>query len=181
MLVSQTIQLRAIEEEDLLQIVQWRNLPEVNAYFYEFEPLSLTMQERWFSKFLGSTDKMWIVETIDEKKLLGTVSIYNIDMRSRKAEWGRLYLVGDVRSKGYGKEVSQLIYDYCFNHLNLNKLSCEVFADNVSVVEMHKKVGNKVEGTLRQHVYRFGKYQDIVRLSILKEEWLENNPNKDNN
>jgi RimJ/RimL family protein N-acetyltransferase len=114
---------------------------------------------------------MWIVETLVDRIPLGTVSIYNIDLRSSKAEWGRLYLVGDVRGKGYGKEISSLIYDYCFNHLNLNKLSCEVFANNTNVVELHKKAGNKVEGILRQHIYRFGKYHDIVRMSMLREDW----------
>ena len=66
-----------------------------------------------------------------------------------------------------------MIYDYSFNHLNLNKLSCEVYSFNSHVVSMHEKLGATIEGTFKEHVFRKGEYQDVIRMSILKKKYLE--------
>ena len=173
MLIGKSVYLRAMESDDIKLIVKWRNDPEVNKHFYEYAPLSHDQQADWWVKQRGRDDQFnWMICANEDKAPLGTVSIYDIDLRNRKAEWGRFYLVGDVRGKGYGRDVENLIHEYVFNHLNLNKLYCEVFADNAIVVNLHKKFGYKQDGLLRQHVFRHGEYNDVVALSLLKEEWV---------
>jgi len=174
MIQGKNIYFRAIEESDFEFIVKARNLEDVNKYFYEHEPLSIRMQKNWYENYLKNTshDKLFVICDNDHNPI-GTVGIYHIDWRSRKAEWGRLFLVGDIRGKGYGSELEKLVYDYVFNHLNLNKLYCEVFTDNEKVVNMHLKFGNIIEGTFKQHVYRFGEYKDVVRMCILRDTYYE--------
>ena len=36
---------------------------------------------------------------------------------------------------------------------------------------MYEKLGYKLEGTLRQEIYRDGVYHDQLAMGILKEEW----------
>ena len=172
-LLSTNLIFRAIEEKDLQLIVQWRNNPDNNYYFYEHEPLSLSMQKIWYDKYLKSidTDKIFIIDEISTSETIGMVSVYHIDYRSKKAEWGRLLLVEKARGKGYGKEIEKTIYSYVFNYLNLNKLFCEIYSFNTPVINLHEKMGCKVDGILRQHIYRHGKYQDVTTMSILKEEY----------
>lgn len=179
MIIGKNLIFRAIERDDLKQIVEWRNLNDVNKYFFEHEPLSLSMQEIWFNKYLNNinNEKVWIVQEVESIKSIGTVGVYNIDYRSRNCEWGRLFLVGDFRGKGYGKEIEKMVYRYVFEHLNMNKLMCEVYSDNVNVVEMHKKFGSKIEGILKQHIYRDGNYKDVTIMSILREDYLLNKQN----
>lgn len=173
-IIGKNIIFRAIEEKDLPLMVQWRNNPDVNYYFYEHEPLSMPMQKKWFDNYLQhiNTDKIFIIDEIASGNTIGMVSIYHIDWRNRKAEWGRLMLVGDIRGKGYGKEIEIMIYTYVFEHLNLNKLCCEVYAFNDKVVSTHEKMGSKIEGILRKHIFRHGEYQDIVVMGILREDYL---------
>ncbi len=72
-----------------------------------------------------------------------------------------------------GRGIECNIYDHVFFKLALNKLSCEVLSFNQKVVDIHKHFGSKVEGLLRQHIYKEGKFLDVVRMAILKEEWKE--------
>jgi UDP-4-amino-4,6-dideoxy-N-acetyl-beta-L-altrosamine N-acetyltransferase len=175
MLIGKNLGFRAIEKSDLKMIVDWRNMKDVYSFFYEYEPLSLPMQERWFEKYLNniSNEKVFIVKEISSGNDIGCVGFYNIDNRSRKCEWGRLFLVGDHRGKGYGKEIEKMSYRYVFDHLNMNKLSCEVFESNKKVIEMHLSFGSEIEGVLKSHIYKDGAYIDVVRMAILKDKYLE--------
>ncbi|MDG9925375.1 MULTISPECIES: UDP-4-amino-4,6-dideoxy-N-acetyl-beta-L-altrosamine N-acetyltransferase [unclassified Pseudomonas] len=175
MLISKRIRLRAIEEADLCIMAEWRSNPEVYEYFYEYLPISTRQQKNWYEKQLQDSSEInFIVSRADDNKAIGTVSIYHIDRRNRKAEWGRL-IIGDkeMRSGGYGAEIEALILQYSFEHLNLHKLYCEVLVDNSSVVELHKKFGFKQEGILRDHAFKAGTYADVAVLSMLDEEYLE--------
>lgn len=174
MIVGKRIRLRAIELEDLPLMVRWRNDPEIYQHFCEQEPLSLVMQQRWFETFLQRTDeKLWIVETIEDSEPIGTVGLVHIDWRNRKAEWGRLLIYPEkYRHGGCGSEIESLILRYVFDHMNLNRLYCEVFADNEKVVTLHKRFGFKEEGRFRQHIFKNGQYRDVVYLALLREEYL---------
>ena len=55
--------------------------------------------------------------------------------------------------------------------MKLNKLCCEVFCSNETVIKIHEKFGSKIEGTLRKQILKNGKYFDIVTMGILQDEW----------
>jgi UDP-4-amino-4,6-dideoxy-N-acetyl-beta-L-altrosamine N-acetyltransferase len=172
-IVGKKVQLRAIEIEDLPLLVMWRNDPQTYQHFFEHEPLSLVMQERWFQSYLSRPDeKLWIIEKTDDRQPIGTIGLVRIDWRNRKAEWGRLFVYpGSERGKGYGTEALALTIRYAFDHLNLNKLYCEVYSDNERAVRLYERVGFIKEGLLRQHVYRDGAYRDALYLSLLRPEY----------
>ncbi|MDI6787718.1 MAG: UDP-4-amino-4,6-dideoxy-N-acetyl-beta-L-altrosamine N-acetyltransferase [Planctomycetota bacterium] len=175
MLVGKRIRLRAVEEKDLPKIVEWRNKPEIYQYFYEYEPLSNAQQKIWFEKFLkNESEKYFIIETT-AGKAIGTVGLTHIDWRNRKCEWGR-FLIGEKKhqGKGYGKEAVALILKYVFEHLNMHKLYCDLFASNQKVISLYKSSGFEIEGTLRKHVFKNGDYQDVVMMGMLKEEYIKN-------
>ena len=175
MLIGKRIRLRAIERDDLPLMVTWRNDVKNYQHFFEHEPLSLVMQEQWFDSFLKRDDeKLWIIETDEKSKPIGTVGIAHIDWRSRKAEWGRLLIHPEkYRHGGYGSEIESIVLRYVFEHMNLHKLYCEVFAENENVIKLHKKFGFLEEGRFRQHVFKNGQYRDVVFLALLKESYLK--------
>lgn len=173
MILGKKLRLRAIEHSDLPLLVQWRNDPEIYNNFYEHEPLSLAMQQKWFEKYLQRSDeKFWIVETIDELRPIGTIALVDIDLRNRKAEIGRVLVASkEDRKNGFGRELLHLASRYSFNHLNLNRIYLEVFSDNVAAVEFYKKFGFTWEGCFRSHIYSQGSYRDVLVLSMLKDEY----------
>jgi diamine N-acetyltransferase len=174
MLIGKNLQLRAIEYEDLPTLVAWRNDPDVYQYFFEHEPLSLVMQKAWFEKLLQRPDeKLWIAETIEDHKAIGTAGLTHLDWRSRKAELSRILISPECRKRGLGRELINLALHYVFNHLNLNRLYCQTFADNQAAVNLYERSGFKREGLFRQSVFKEGSYRDVVFMAILREDYLQ--------
>jgi UDP-4-amino-4,6-dideoxy-N-acetyl-beta-L-altrosamine N-acetyltransferase len=173
-IVGKRVQLRALEREDLPLLVKWRNDPEIYQYFYEQEPLSLVMQQAWFEKLLQKPDeRLWMIETREAGQAIGTVGLVHIDWRNRKAEWGRFLIYPDeYRHGGYGSEVESLILRYFFDHMNMNRLQCEVFAENEHVIAMHQKFGFRQEGLFREYVFKGGQYRSVAYLALLRHEYL---------
>ena len=175
MLLGSNICLRAVEKEDLSFITICRNKESIYKYFYEYEPLSLEKQTEWFEDFLERKNEYyWIISLKESNISIGTVSIYNMDLRNRKAEWGRFFIDKEEfpNTKGFGSEVEALVLRYVFDYLNLNRLQCEVFSDNESVINLHKSFGFIVDGKFNEHIYKDGKYKDVTHLSLLKRDYL---------
>jgi len=175
MIIGNRVKLRAIELKDLPKMVKWRNDPDIYQYFYEQEPLSLVMQKIWFENLLKKQDeKLFIIETTDEKNIIGTVGLTRIDWRNRKAELGR-FVIGEKKflGSGYGAEAEYLILDYAFNYMNLNKVYGDRFAFNERVLVLHKKFGFQDEGLLRKHIFKNGEYQDVIIVGLLREVFLQ--------
>jgi [ribosomal protein S5]-alanine N-acetyltransferase len=82
-----------------------------------------------------------------------------------KPFWGR----------GYGTEAARALVQYGFESLQLHKIYAQAFTTNPGSWRIMEKIGLKYEGTLRQHVYRFGEFYDLAQYGLLREEYLEGN------
>jgi RimJ/RimL family protein N-acetyltransferase len=58
-----------------------------------------------------------------------------------------------------------------FEQMNLNRIYLRVFENNERGVHLYNKVGFQHEGRWRQAEYRHGRYQDLLWMSILRQEW----------
>lgn len=164
------IELKRITLDKIEKIMLWRTSPEVSTYMYTSPKLTLEDQKKWFEKISNDhTVSYWliVVDGIDA----GVINLYNIDKINKRCFWA--YYLGEtsVRGKGIARHLECNIYDYVFFELDLNKLCCEVFEFNDTVVQIHKKFGSEVEGIFKQHIYKDGKFLDVVRMAILKEKW----------
>jgi len=172
MLLSQRLRLRAIEPDDLPNLVAWRNRAEVRRHFFEYEPLSLRMQERWYESFLNRSDeKYWIADLLETGEPIGTIGLLRIDLRNRHAELGRVLVADpDSRRAGIGREMCTLALQYAFNQLNLFKVYLEVFADNSPAIGLYQSLGFVVEGQRRNHVFSEGRYQDVLLMALFAKD-----------
>ena len=111
----------------------------------------------------------------DTKKYVGNAKIGPIDWINRRAEFGRMIGEVSARGKGYGKDITALLMKYAFEILNLNKLTAGAISNNISSIKSNQKLGLKIEGEFKEHVYNSGKYIDVVRMGITKKEYLKEN------
>ena len=166
------LKLVKIQESDLETLMHWRMLPEVTKYMYTEPQLTMDMQNKWFDAIKkDQTCKHWIIEFQNTK--IGTVNLTNIDFQNRRCSWGYYIADPSIRGKGFGKLLEYNIFDFVFNELRLNKLMSEVLAFNERVVKIKEKCGSQIEGVLRQHIKKGNKYNDVVVMGILRDEWLE--------
>jgi diamine N-acetyltransferase len=173
MLCSAHLRLRPLELSDSELIRTWRF--DFNNYdsFYEFTPRSALAHDAWLRSALLNCDELnLIAEETQKGKPIGMIALLNIDNRSQKAEMGRVLLADcDYRGKGLGVEMIELLLAFAFQHLNMRRVYCEVFADNAAARHVYQKVGFEVEGILRQHIYKRGSFKDVMVLGALRPSW----------
>lgn len=73
--------------------------------------------------------------------------------------------------KGYAGEALKMLLDYVFNERGLHRIMALVLESNIQSVKMLVKLGYRQEGVLRHSVYKNGRYNNQVILSILKEDF----------
>lgn len=173
MISGKKIGLTSVSTESLEQFREWRNRPELRQYFREHRELSKEMQTNWFnSKVLNDPNQYnFEIRDLDSKKLIGHCGLYYINWIARTAEFGIYIGDNNFRNGGYGSDSLRTLIDYGFNQLNLNKIWAEVYSNN-DAFHVYTHVGFKVDGVLRQNVYKNGEYYDATIISMLKSEYL---------
>lgn len=169
MLSSERIKFIYFDQQYLEDVMKIRLSPEAYDSFFEYEPLNEKQQLSWWEEsYLRPNEKNYIVISQEDKVFIGTISLVNIDMRNKKAELGRLYIDPQYRKGGFGFEVINILLQYAFDHLNLNKIYLEVFSHNTNAKTLYIKSGFEYTGTLKQHIFKSGNYCDVDIFSILK-------------
>jgi len=104
-------------------------------------------------------------------KIVGSTGLYRINWQSRHAEFRILIGDNSVYNMGIGTAVCKYLVSYAFDRLNMNKVWLGVNEENKGAVRSYEKAGFKLEGKLRDELFRNGRYYDILRMSILKDEY----------
>jgi len=60
--------------------------------------------------------------------------------------------------------------NFIFSEMNLHKISLLTYGFNKKAIRSYEKVGFKVEGVLKENIYREDQYHDEIIMSIFKEE-----------
>jgi RimJ/RimL family protein N-acetyltransferase len=170
------IRLRAVEREDVNRFHQWVNDPEVTRGLGLYLPMSFADEENWFNSLAkrDQKEKPLAIEIRKGKewKLIGNCGVFDVDPVNSSAELGIMIGEKTEWNKGYGSEVMSLLVRHCFETLNLNRVSLKVYTENIRAVRSYEKAGFVLEGRLREAVYKFGKYDDILIMSVLRSEWI---------
>ncbi len=175
MIYGKRIRLRAVERSDLPQFQQWLNDPEVIDGLGMYLPLSTADEDQWFDEVSkrDPVEKPLAIEIKDGQgwRLIGDLSFFNLEWTHQSAEFG--IFIGDksVWNQGYGTESVCLLLQHGFETLNLHRIYLRVYSTNRRAIRSYEKVGFVLEGTLREAVYRHGKYADIHIMSVLRSEW----------
>jgi len=127
------------------------------------------------NKILERTAVAWFVRRIDDKKLVGTARLVNIDYNRKSVEWG-YGIDPELWGEGYIFEIQELLKEYIFEELGLNRLYGTTMVENERTKSALIAAGCKDEGVLRQY-YRDlkGEYHDGWIYSILAEEYFSAN------
>lgn len=175
MIYGERVRLRAMEREDLVKSHEWVNDPEVTRGLGLILPMSMADEENWYNAQRDPKEKPLAIEVRKGKgwKFIGNCGVFGIENVNRSAELG--IMIGDKTEwdKGYGAEAMTLLLRFGFETLNMHRLFLRVYADNVRAVRSYEKTGFVLEGRLREAVYKSGKYDDVLIMSVLRSEWLK--------
>ena len=168
--------LRAFEPDDYLLTHKWRNDPEIQRLIAGHRRyVSSEMEKEWVrSKMLNnSTDIYWaICKNDEEKKMIGYISVNNIDHWTRIANAGGIVIGDRSEQNAFAAiEASLLQLEYVFEELNMHKIYGSCLAEHKASWQIALGMGYKVEGTLRDNKFKGGKYHDELVYSMLEDEY----------
>lgn len=171
-LVGERIYLSPRNSEDFEIFTNWLNDFEISDYLGRSANVVTLDAERKYLEENINPQASFVIVTLDEDKMIGTVSLEKINSTSKSAVLGIFIGDKDYLSKGYGTEAIKLILDYGFNYLNLHSISLHVLSCNARAIKCYKKCGFKQTGIIRENKYVNGKYYDTVCMDILKSEFV---------
>lgn len=171
--------LAAVEPEEIANaFFRWKH--DMDYYLpLDSDPptlFSLHQHKSWEEKWLESgpsNDAFFFgIRTTAEDKLIGFIAIVNIAWQH-----GDCYVAigigeADYRSKGCGTEAMNLMMGFCFNELNLRRVSLTVYDFNERAQRSYRKNGFVLEGRIRDAVKRDGQRWSWLCMGVLRQEWL---------
>ena len=165
------MRLRPMEEGDTDDVVHMRSEPSVVAQLFGDEPPTRESHLRWLAavRARGDRQEFMIVDRASGRSV-GTIGLSQIDRKHQRAEYGVLIGEADARGKGLASEASRLLLDYAFTTLKLNRVYLHVFPENEAAVRLYERVGFEREGLLRRHLYKNGRFRDVIVMAVVRGE-----------
>ena len=104
---------------------------------------TVEFEEKWFDKYLEKeTDIMFIAYLKENKRSIGYVALYDINVEEKTCEFGRIIVdKTKVFEKGIGFQITKCCCDIGFEKLGMDMIYLEVFSDNIPALKTYLKVG----------------------------------------
>jgi RimJ/RimL family protein N-acetyltransferase len=104
-----------------------------------------------------------------EGGLIGGIGL-RLDAPHNRAELG--YWIGfPYWGQGYATEAARAVVRYGFEVLNLHRIYAQHFGSNPTSGGVLRKLGMKPEGTLPQHILKWGEYLDVAFYGMLRTDF----------
>jgi [ribosomal protein S5]-alanine N-acetyltransferase len=166
--------LRWIREEDVDALYTIFSNPEVMRYWSTTPLVDKAAATELLSEihdgFKRRTTMKWGVARRDNDEIIGTTTLFNVDLNNCRAELG--YALGrDHWGNGYIQEALQALLGYAFRELGLHRLEADVDPRNAASIRTLDRLGFVREGYLRQRWQVGGEIQDGVFYGLLKPDW----------
>lgn len=127
--------------------------------------------ERWIAThdagFADGTGATFAV-TMPDSGLVGAIGI-RIDAQHHNGEIG--YWIGKPYwGRGFGTAALRLLIADGFSRFDLHRVCAHHLARNPASGRVMQKAGMKVEGRLREHVLKNGRFEDVILYGLLRSE-----------
>ena len=166
--------LRPLEKEDLSCILVWRNHPDIRRYMFTQHEITESEHLQWYVKASRDVTKQLLIFEVN--KVAKGFMQFDIDELNNCADWG--FYMSPNATRGFGFSMGQLGLEYAFNQLELNKLSGQAIAYNLSSIRFHLSLGFSQEGLRRKQYQNDKKHYDIFLFGLLKWDWDNKNYTK---
>ena len=129
--------------------------------------------EEWIGSHQGQFARResvtYAVTRREDDALVGAIGLI-LDTENDAAELG--YWIGREHwGRGFATEAARAVVAWAFESLGLHRIHASHFPRNPASGRVLRKLGMTHEGTLRQHVKKWGEYLDLERFGLLRHEF----------
>jgi len=167
------IYLRALELTDLDRTSKWHNDPKLYEMLIRpFRYVSRVAEEEWLRRRTAycRTEARLAICLKRNSEHIGNIYLADIDSVSRHACAGIFIGHEEHRSKGYGRQAMRLLLNHAFDDLGLHRVYLTVLEDNQRAIRSYEACGFVVEGRLRQHGFKQGRFKDLILMGICADD-----------
>jgi len=75
------------------------------------------------------------------------------------------------QGRGIGSHAIRRVCTYGFTKLKLHRIELGVYPSNARAIRCYERCGFRREALLRRLLYNDGKFQDVLWMSLLRDEW----------
>lgn len=173
MITGEKTILKGLTRESASLIYKWVNQEELRALTGTVFPVSEYEHDEWIkSVALSAEKKIFLICTKNDERAIGTIGLEKFDYISRNVELfisigEQSYISPNNQQGGYGTDAVATLVNFCFKSLNMHKVLLRVFESNSRAIRCYEKVGFKKEGTLIDHHFSNGKYENVIIMGII--------------
>jgi ribosomal-protein-alanine N-acetyltransferase len=106
--------------------------------------------------------------------LVGAAELRAIDAEHSHAELS-FWIGVEWWGQGFATEAAQALVCHGFERLNLNRILAFHMVRNPASGQVLEKIGMRREGLLRQCVRKWNRFEDVVVMAVLREDWTARN------
>ena len=155
MLKGGQIYLRTLEPSDADIIWKWEN----NADNWRVSNTLVPFSRKLIEDYVNSAQDIYsikqlrfIICLVENDKEIGAIDLFDFDPYHHKVGLGILIAELQDRRNGYAKEAVLLIKEYCFSHLNLHQVYCNILSENKASINLFEKSGFTICGTKKDWI-----------------------------
>ena len=104
------------------------------------------------------------------KKLMGGISLTNYKSEGYKSITIGYWMGKEYSGKGYMKDTLDVISNFCFDELNLNRIEAACIPKNIKSKKVLISTGFKIEGYAQKYLSINGKLEDHILLAKINEK-----------
>lgn len=150
-------------------LLRWMNDPAIAAANGCWRPTDGMDFAAWFQAVGKDSGRVTLaVRPVGDARLAGYLSIMGIHPVFRAAEMGLTIGERAERGRGWGREAMRLGLDYCWDALNLERVTLRVYGDNPAALRCYAAAGFAVEGVLRSAAYLAGRRVDVTLMGAVR-------------
>lgn len=164
--------LRKLQEKDAVRMLEWMHDPQTVQHLQkDFAHMTLDDCMRFVAAAQDTGQSMHMSVCDDQDVYQGTISLKNIDLENRNAEYA-VSMHGDAQGKGFAVFGTREILKIAFETLNLEKVYLNVLEDNPRAIRFYEKMNFHREGVFEKHIYQDGRYKDLLWYCMFRTEYL---------
>ena len=151
---SQKISFRLANNEDIKELLNWRNDPITRKLSFSSKKISFKEHKTWFDKILQNPNKQLLIILNENLNKIGQVRFDKIYYHAEIS----IGLAPNMRSKGYGTKSIIEAINYYFNNYNAKYVIAKIKKENEISIKVFEKAGfslfKKINNYIEMRIYK---------------------------